>query len=83
MAKNISLAVVGTIAIILLLVIAEQANAFTVDADCFGPCTNNCQQLCISKGYTDWTCGSFRTGTSCCCKPRKKQIFKQATRLNN
>ncbi|EOA19110.1 hypothetical protein CARUB_v10007778mg [Capsella rubella] len=83
MAKIKSLDVVGTIAIILLLLVAEQANAFTVDADCFGPCTPNCQQLCISKGYKDWTCASFRMGTSCCCKPRKQQMFEQASQLNN
>ncbi|XP_019085779.1 PREDICTED: defensin-like protein 75 [Camelina sativa] len=83
MAKIRSLDVVGTIAIILLLVIAEQANAITVDADCIGPCTSNCQQLCISKGYKDWTCASFRTKVSCCCKPRKQQIFEQPALLNN
>ncbi|EOA28480.1 hypothetical protein CARUB_v10024690mg [Capsella rubella] len=78
MAKIRCLDVVGTITIILMLVMAEQANAITVDADCYGPCTNNCQQLCISKGYKDGTCAAFRTKSSCCCKPRKKQIFEQA-----
>ncbi|CAN8276114.1 unnamed protein product [Cochlearia groenlandica] len=64
---------ISTIAIILLLVIAEPISAFTVDADCYGPCTSNCEHKCKKMGYKDWTCASFRTGTSCCCKPHRKQ----------
>ncbi|KAG7544617.1 hypothetical protein ISN44_As12g001920 [Arabidopsis suecica] len=82
MAKIKSLDVI-TIAIVLLLVIAGQATAITVQADCIGPCNDNCQQLCKSKGYKDWTCAAFRTKSSCCCKPPRHPIFEQNAQLNN
>ncbi|KAF8092125.1 hypothetical protein N665_0423s0010 [Sinapis alba] len=74
--------VVATIAIIFLLVIAEQANAVSVDADCYGQCTNHCEQTCKSKGYTGWFCSAFRGKSGCCCTPRKK-ISEQSVQLNN
>ncbi|KFK30562.1 hypothetical protein AALP_AA7G277900 [Arabis alpina] len=81
--KNQSSYVATAILAILLLVIAEQANAYTVQADCIGPCTDNCQQICMSKGYTGWTCASFRTGTGCCCTPPKNPIVEESDQPNN
>ncbi|CAN6825022.1 unnamed protein product [Brassica oleracea var. botrytis] len=74
--------VVTTIVIMFLLVIAEQANAASVDADCYGPCNNHCEQTCKNKGYTGWFCSTFRVKSGCCCTPRKK-IFGQSVQLNN
>ncbi|CAH8353438.1 unnamed protein product [Eruca vesicaria subsp. sativa] len=82
--KNIrSSVVVSIIAIILLLVVTEQVNAFTIVGDCFGPCTDACEQICKSKGYKDWFCGSFKDKTGCCCKPPKNQSFGQSVKMNN
>ncbi|CAH2076048.1 unnamed protein product [Thlaspi arvense] len=81
MDKIRSLVVVSTIAIILFLVIAEQANAADADLFCFGPCPDDCKQFCISQGYSDGLCEDFRGKKDCCCTPSKKQIFE--SQLNN
>ncbi|KAF8050764.1 hypothetical protein N665_0701s0007 [Sinapis alba] len=73
--------VVSTIAIILLLVVTEQANAFTIIGDCFGPATDACEQICKSKGYKEAFFGSFRDKTGCCCRPPKKQTYGQSNQL--
>ncbi|CAH2076052.1 unnamed protein product, partial [Thlaspi arvense] len=38
--------VASAITIILLLVIADQANAIDVTGECFGPCNDNCESTC-------------------------------------
>ncbi|ESQ53245.1 hypothetical protein EUTSA_v10027362mg [Eutrema salsugineum] len=83
MDKIRSLDVLSIIAITLLLVTAEQANGTSVDADCIGPCTNQCDMYCKSMGYTHGECGSFRGKSGCCCKPPIHPIFEHSALLNN
>ncbi|VVB09794.1 unnamed protein product [Arabis nemorensis] len=81
--------VVSAITIILLLVVAEQASAYTINANdellCYGPCKDDCQQICNGQGMTHWFCENFRGTRNCCCVPdtAKNQIFKQTARLKN
>ncbi|ESQ53247.1 hypothetical protein EUTSA_v10027453mg [Eutrema salsugineum] len=75
--------VVSTITMILLLVIAEQANAVSVDGPCFGPCTDTCWWTCQIHGFTEYDCAAFRHQSGCCCKTPKKHIFEESAQLNN
>ncbi|CAN7033669.1 unnamed protein product [Brassica rapa subsp. trilocularis] len=75
--------VVRTIAVVFLLVIAEQATAGSIDyADCYGLCNPHCEQTCKGLGYTAWLCPLVQTKSFCCCTPKKKKNG-HSVQLNN
>ncbi|KFK30568.1 hypothetical protein AALP_AA7G278700 [Arabis alpina] len=73
--------VVSAITIILLFVIADQAsvNAISAELFCYGPCKDDCQQICNGEGMTQWFCQNFRGTRNCCCVPdtAKNQMIGQ------
>ncbi|ESQ50901.1 hypothetical protein EUTSA_v10022951mg [Eutrema salsugineum] len=72
MDKIRSLVVFSTIAIILLLVITEQTNAYGEDHICIGRCTPTCTEECMSQDYSTGDCKRVGTYIACCCVKKKK-----------